>query len=222
MRKAAVAYESSVAFILDKYTNFVYSVNMNDTMRRILQAALEVFGNYGYRQANMALVAEAAGLSRQALYTYFATKDELFRAIVDYLHSQSIERALKAMTEAEANGPAAVFYALLEGRYGYFFEHIYTYTHGTELVAESNRQCGELNLAATRHFQSILHEVVEREVVGGRLTLASSDLQTDMFADLLLRAAYGLKGREPYPLPLEAFRASLRHMVTLLTASLIP
>ena len=195
---------------------------MNETTLRILQAALEVFGNYGYRQANMALVSEAASLSRQALYTYFATKEELFTAVVNYVHNQSIERALKAMTEAEARGPVAVFYALLEGRYGYFFEYIYIHTHGTEIVAESNRQCGELNLAATRRFQGILHEVVEREVANGRITLARSDLQTDAFADLLLRAAYGLKGREPYPLPLEAFRTSLQHMVTLLTASLIP
>ncbi len=212
----------SINIWLDKLSLFVYIVNMNDTTLRILQAALEIFGNYGYRQANMALVAEAAGLSRQALYTYFATKEELFTAVVDYLHNQSIEHALQAMTEAEARGPVAVFYALLEGRYGYFFEHIYIYTHGTELVAESNRQCGELNLAATRRFQSILHDIVEREVVNGRITLTHSDLQTDTFADLLLRAAYGLKGREPYPLSLEAFRASLQHMITLLTASLLP
>ncbi|SRR5579883_1769854 len=194
---------------------------MNETTIRIVQAALEVFGNYGYRQANMTLVAEAAGLSRQALYLYFTTKEELFVGMVNYLQEQSIENALRAAREAEAFGPAAVFHALLWGRYGYFAEHIYTRTHGAEVVAESNRQCGELNSSATHRFQSLLLTAVEREVNLGRITLAGSGLSTKEFADLLLRAAYGLKGREPYPLPIDVFRSSLQHMVTLLVASLL-
>lgn len=195
---------------------------MNETTIRILQAALEVFGDYGYRQANMTLVAEAAGLSRQALYMYFTTKEELFAGMVNYLQEQSIENALQAAQVAEAVGPTAVFNALLWGRYGYFAEHLYARTHGAELVAESNRQCGERNSAATRRFQAILLATVEREVSQGRITLARSGLSASEFADLLLRAAYGLKGREPYPLPIDVFRTSLQHMVTLLVASLLP
>ena len=194
---------------------------MNETTLRILQAALEVFGNYGYRQANMALVADAAGLSRQAIYTYFSTKEELFAAMVDYLQTRSIENALQAMDVSEERGPAAVFNALLWGRYGYFAEHLYARTHGVELVAESNHQCGEINSAATHRFHSILYDVVEREIASGRLTLTGTGLQAETFANLLLRAAYGLKGREPYPLSLEAFRTGLHYMVTLLVASLL-
>lgn len=194
---------------------------MNDTTRRILQAALEVFGNYGYRQTNMSLVAEAANLSRQALYTHFATKEELFSAVVDYLHMQSIDSALQEARNAE-KGPAPVFNALLWGRYGYFAKHLYARPHGAELVAESSRQCGAQNAAATQRFHDILQDAVAHEVADGRLTFTGTNLEARTFTDLLLRAVYGLKGREPYPLPLDVFRESLRTMVTLLVASLLP
>lgn len=195
---------------------------MNDTTYRILQSALEVFGTYGYRQTNMSLIAEAASLSRQALYTHFATKEDLFSALVDYIHTQSVDNAVQAAHDADVQGPTAVLYALLWGRYGYFAQHLYARPHGHELVAESSRQCGAQNAAATRRFHDILHAAVTREVANGRLTFAGTNLQTETFADLLLRAAYGLKGREPSQLSLDAFRESLHIMVTLLTASLIP
>ncbi len=195
---------------------------MSDTTLRILQSALEVFGNYGYRQTNMSLVAEAVSLSRQALYTYFATKEDLFAALVSYLHAQSLESATQAAHNAEANGPTAVFYALLWGRYGYFAKHVYTLPHGAELVAESSRQCGAQNADATRRFHAMLQKAVIQEVTTERLTFAGTSLQAATFADLLLRATYGLKGREPYQLSLEAFRESLHTMTTLLVASLLP
>ena len=44
----------------------------------ILKAAQVVFARHGFRQTSMTMVAEEAGLSRQALYHHFASKEELF------------------------------------------------------------------------------------------------------------------------------------------------
>ena len=49
---------------------------------RVLAAALGVFGRYGFRKTSMDEVARAAGISRQGLYLYFASKEALFRAAV--------------------------------------------------------------------------------------------------------------------------------------------
>jgi TetR/AcrR family transcriptional regulator of autoinduction and epiphytic fitness len=49
---------------------------------RVLAAALEVFGRYGFRKTSMDEVARSAGISRQGLYLYFASKEALFRAAV--------------------------------------------------------------------------------------------------------------------------------------------
>src|SRR6267378_3605526 len=48
---------------------------------RILTAANQVFGEKGYRQATMDNVAKKLGVSKGALYLYFASKEELFEEI---------------------------------------------------------------------------------------------------------------------------------------------
>src|SRR3954451_4719414 len=49
---------------------------------RLLAAAVEVFGRYGFRKASMDEIARAADISRQGLYLHFDNKDALFRAAV--------------------------------------------------------------------------------------------------------------------------------------------
>lgn len=52
------------------------------TRDRILQAAGEVFTSHGYDAASVDQVAAAAGLTKGAVYSSFAGKDELFFALV--------------------------------------------------------------------------------------------------------------------------------------------
>jgi AcrR family transcriptional regulator len=57
---------------------------------QVLSVALEVFGRYGFRKTSMDEVARSADISRQGLYLYFASKEELFRAAV----GQELDTAL--------------------------------------------------------------------------------------------------------------------------------
>lgn len=59
--------------------------------QRLLEAAHGTFTRFGFRKTSMEEVARAAGLSRQALYLHFATKEELFRAAVR--HTLEVGRA---------------------------------------------------------------------------------------------------------------------------------
>lgn len=54
---------------------------------QILQAALEVFSNYGYRGSTLDQIAEAAGLSKPNLLYYFDSKEKI--------HSQLLEQLLE-------------------------------------------------------------------------------------------------------------------------------
>jgi TetR/AcrR family transcriptional regulator len=47
----------------------------------IVSAALTVFGRYGYRRTSMELIAQAARMSRPALYQVFTGKEDVFRAV---------------------------------------------------------------------------------------------------------------------------------------------
>jgi AcrR family transcriptional regulator len=48
------------------------------TQRRILDAAIDVFGEHGYHDTRVELITKAAGCSRPAFYQYFASKDDVF------------------------------------------------------------------------------------------------------------------------------------------------
>ena len=53
-----------------------------DKKTKILTAALSVFLRYGYRRVNMNDIAEAAGISRPALYILFRNKEEIFAGVI--------------------------------------------------------------------------------------------------------------------------------------------
>ncbi|HWW11752.1 MAG TPA: TetR/AcrR family transcriptional regulator [Brevundimonas sp.] len=67
-----------------------------DRPAEILAAALEVFAERGFHSARLEEVARRAGVSKGALYLYFETKADLFRAVVSDAISPNIER-VKAM-----------------------------------------------------------------------------------------------------------------------------
>ena len=50
--------------------------------RRLLDAALQVFAEQGFASASLDQVAEAAGLTKGAIYSNFAGKDDLFFAMM--------------------------------------------------------------------------------------------------------------------------------------------
>ena len=62
-----------------------------DRPAEILSAALEVFAERGFQAARLEEVAKRAGVSKGALYLYFETKADLFRAVVTDAISPNLE-----------------------------------------------------------------------------------------------------------------------------------
>ena len=69
---------------------------------RVLAVALEVFGRYGFRKTSMDEVARSAGISRQGLYLYFASKETLFRATVRQELDTALADASRCLDEEGA------------------------------------------------------------------------------------------------------------------------
>ena len=68
---------------------------------RLLRAALGCFARYGYRRTSMEVIAQAAGMSRPALYQYYRGKEEVFRAAARWGLD---DLAARAEAAAEAGG----------------------------------------------------------------------------------------------------------------------
>ena len=79
----------------------------SDTQRRILDAALEVFGEAGFAEARVELITERAGCSRPAFYQYFSSKDDVFWSLAGLLGNEMVSLAKQLGTvSADAAGLA--------------------------------------------------------------------------------------------------------------------
>src|SRR5690349_21464485 len=76
--------------------------------QRILEAALEVFGELGYHQTGIARITDVAGCTRASFYQYFSSKEDVFRHLAGQVARQLIAsaEALEPITPDEAGWKA--------------------------------------------------------------------------------------------------------------------
>jgi AcrR family transcriptional regulator len=78
------------------------------TRERLLDAAFEVFAQVGVQAASIEAVCEAAGFTRGAFYSNFASKEELFLALTERearSHLGALERAVTTVDPAALQTP---------------------------------------------------------------------------------------------------------------------
>ena len=157
----------------------------------ILAAAQTVFARHGFRQTAMAMVAAEAGLSRQALYHHFDSKEALFAALVDQLQ----EAALIAAQGAAARGGldvADVIYKVMLAHHRSFLESVASSPFAAELIEESSKQCGLAVAAHTRRFEKELEAAIVGVVRAGRFELRPGVSPRDL-TEMVCVAAKGVK-----------------------------
>jgi AcrR family transcriptional regulator len=85
------------------------------TREAIIAGAASVFEEHGYGTASITLVAEAAAVTKGALYFHFKSKDELARAVVEEQHAIAITAGKIILAE---NTPALTTIIRLCGAFG--------------------------------------------------------------------------------------------------------
>lgn len=71
------------------------------TLRTILDAAAAEFGEKGFHDGSISGITRRAGVALGSFYTYFDSKDDVFRALVRDMSSQVREHVGPAMKDAE-------------------------------------------------------------------------------------------------------------------------
>ena len=69
------------------------------TVRRILEAAYEVFAEKGYRGSSMREIAERSGIKAGSIYNHFKNKEEIFEAV--FIEKHPLFRILSLLDEVE-------------------------------------------------------------------------------------------------------------------------
>jgi AcrR family transcriptional regulator len=162
------------------------------TRERILESAFTLFGRYGFKRTSMEDIASGAGLSRTALYLQFRNKEDIFRELAAGLHEESLLGSEAALAGDEPL--SARLRAGVEAKTLKLIEIIQASPHGSELMDEKNRLCGDLASDSEQRFHAMLARAFERADEAGEIDLASAGLSAAEAGDLFAQAIVGLKG----------------------------
>jgi AcrR family transcriptional regulator len=137
------------------------------TLRKLLDAAAKEFGEKGFHDASISGITSRAGTALGTFYTYFDSKDEIFRALVKDLSERVREEALRARTgELDALGTErAALEAFL--RFARDHKEIYRIIDEAEFVDPASFRA---------HYESTAHRILERLKNGAR----SGELRDDL------------------------------------------
>ncbi len=189
----------------------------------IVAAAMEVFAEKGFALAKLDEIAQRAGVSKGALYLYFDTKEELFRAVVRETVVPNIE-GVRAMALAY-EGPFAELAPLL-------LERLVAVADNSRLPAVARMVIAESrtfpDLARTWHDSvvsqavGVIAELISRaqargEIRPGRPRFYAFSLIGPMLMGFLWRETFQPIGAEPIDLAALA----RQHVETVLSGMLM-
>ena len=76
--------------------------NDENTKEKIIEVAIECFGELGYNGTSMRLIAEKCGVSKPTIYYYFPDKERLFTGIVEFV-TQKLQSQLDNIKNSSKN-----------------------------------------------------------------------------------------------------------------------
>ncbi len=131
---------------------------------RILSAAENIFARFGFRRASMGQIADEAGLTRQALYHHYPSKEALFRAVVEELHEHAYaaEAAAGLDQEQAGKGLADILAAQIGARFRYLLECVEESPQAEELLSEHQVQTRDLYQSFIEHNADLRAETIDR------------------------------------------------------------
>jgi TetR/AcrR family transcriptional regulator of autoinduction and epiphytic fitness len=133
-----------------------------DSARReqVLTVALEVFGRHGFRKTSMDEVANAADISRQGLYLYFASKEALFRAAVHQELDNALTEAYRCLDPETAPLEDRVV-AALDAWMGRFVGSVLASDIGN-MLENSEMQLGDMATEFSAAFEARLSAAIAK------------------------------------------------------------
>jgi AcrR family transcriptional regulator len=186
---------------------------------RILDAAMRVFRRHGFRRSSIEQTAEEAGLTRQALYHHFPSKEALFRGAIERLYEEALaaeEAAAKAAEQADRD-LADIIVAQIGARLGVLFAALGGSPHLDELLSEHLTQARDLYQTYSALFANQVATTIARVCPARQLELAEG-VTIDDLARCVEMAIHGTKSAYPAMQPADAFLKQLAMMLRMLIA----
>jgi len=177
----------------------------------VIAAATQVFLRYGFRRVTMGDIAEAARMSRPALYLVFPSKEEVFTAVMARLFTAALDEIRQGLGRfARADEKLTFGFEVWCVRP---FEIILASPDATDLLQSSYEFATEVTTRAAADFEALLAEVLQAQIRGR----AQTGFSSAQIAHILATAVPGFKESAKTAVQLRELVAGL---ITIVLASL--
>ena len=169
------------------------------TLRKLLDAATREFAGHGFNDASISGITRRAGVALGSFYTYFDSKDAIFRALVSDM-SEGVGRAARQAL-SPSMGALEIEHAALHAFLSFASENkeIYRIIDEAEFVDPASYRS---------HYETIGQRIAERLAKGGgrgelRDGLGEVEAWAIMGMNVFLGLRYAIWGGEGDPAPMD-------------------
>lgn len=157
----------------------------------LLAAALTVFGEQGFRATTLEEVARRAGVSKGTVYLYFASKDDLFRAMVEKYVITMLESA-EARVREHTGTSSALLETMIRSMWAALSQPEMVCL--TRVVQSELPQFPEIQRYYWEHViqrhRRLLRAVVERGIAGGEFRPEALAIVPTMVPSLIVHLTH--------------------------------
>ena len=136
-------------------------------------------------------IAQAAGISRPALYLMVENKEDLFSEVVTFRFNKGIDKAISTLSESGsiAERIAASILAFEK----IFYEPVVESSHGAELMDMSSSIAADLMKKGQNRLEGVFSQALEEAISTGEVGFSNMPMKPLAFIHLLIASIGGLK-----------------------------
>lgn len=153
---------------------------------KIMPAAQRVFIRYGYKRTTMGDIAEAAGISRPALYLLYSSKEEVFAATLEQIFTEQLNIIRKGIHNHITIHDQLIF--AFDVWCVEPYKMTITHPDAKDLLESSYIFASEVSRKAWSGFESILTEILESTDISKNKSLDAAKI-----AHIMAAATSGFK-----------------------------
>lgn len=157
------------------------------TREILLKTAVSCFANFGYSGCSMDTIAQAAGLTKGAIYTHFSSKNDLFIAIIHYAYKQAISLAVELKGRLSVR--EAIVLLLVECVRNPEFPIDHKLWAGIVSVANREEKVRDAFMGCQLDFRKIIKQWIQEGINDGEIT---SDVNIETVTSLIFALGNGL------------------------------
>lgn len=160
---------------------------MQDKEERVLAAAREVFMRYGFKRTTMSDLAEAAHMSRPALYLIYPSKEDVFRLLMAQVFNEFLCEIRDGLKNYESVADKLTF--AFEVWCVRSFEIMQALPDAKDMLENGYEFASDTMQSAYAEFEQVLSDVFQPLV----RTWTEEMLSAEQLAHILTTASLGLK-----------------------------